>query len=165
MNPDLNIYILRPLESDLGCQSSLPPFFAQVSVATDGASSNVPDPSSIVSSSSSITPSSTSSSSSSSSSPSSPENTLHRLCSLSQGACEPDTKNGASSVSAGPASQCTTTIGRFQVSTNTNATAGPSTGSKVGRFSVTGLYLGQSDLDAIRDFLYCIKAMFPLQDL
>ncbi|XP_029992305.1 serine/threonine-protein kinase WNK1-like isoform X2 [Sphaeramia orbicularis] len=110
----------------------------QVSVATDNASSSIPDPSSIVSSSS-ITPSSTSSSSSSSSSssPSSPENTLHRLSSLSKGVCEPDIINGASSVSAGPASQQTTTIGRFQVSTNTNATVGPSTGSKVGRFSVT----------------------------
>ncbi|XP_068580027.1 serine/threonine-protein kinase WNK1-like isoform X2 [Cebidichthys violaceus] len=108
----------------------------QVSVATDGVSSSVPGPSSIVSSSS-LTPSSTSSSSSSSSSsPSSPENTLHRSSSLSKGVCETDTVNGASSLSAGPACQ-PTTIGRFQVSTSTNATSGPTTGSKVGRFSVT----------------------------
>ncbi|KAK9516820.1 hypothetical protein VZT92_024730 [Zoarces viviparus] len=108
----------------------------QVSVATDGVSSSVPGPSSIVSSSS-IAPSSTSSSSSSSSSsPSSPENTLHRSSSLSKGVCETDTINGASSLSAGPACQ-PTTIGRFQVSTSTNATTGPTTGSKVGRFSVT----------------------------
>ncbi|XP_034391433.1 serine/threonine-protein kinase WNK1-like isoform X2 [Cyclopterus lumpus] len=109
----------------------------QVSVATDGLSSSVPDPSGIVSSSS-LTPSSTSSSSSSSSSssPSSPENTLHRSSSLSKAVCETDTVNGASSLSTDPACQ-QTTIGRFQVSTSTNATSGPTTGSKVGRFSVT----------------------------
>ncbi|XP_044049790.1 serine/threonine-protein kinase WNK1-like isoform X2 [Siniperca chuatsi] len=107
----------------------------QVSVATDGVSSSVPGPSSIVSSSS-LTASSTSSSSSSSSSPSSPENTLQRSSSLSRGVCEIDAINGASSLSAHPASQ-STTIGRFQVSTSTNATSGPTTGSKVGRFSVT----------------------------
>ncbi|XP_054476793.1 serine/threonine-protein kinase WNK1-like [Anoplopoma fimbria] len=106
----------------------------QVSVATDGVSSSVPDPSSIVSSSS-LTPSS-SSSSSSSSSPSSPENTLHRSSSLSKGFCEADSINGAPSLPAAPAGQ-PTTIGRFQVSTSANATSGPTTGSKVGRFSVT----------------------------
>ncbi|XP_056272541.1 serine/threonine-protein kinase WNK1-like isoform X2 [Pseudoliparis swirei] len=107
----------------------------QVSVATDGVSSSVPDSSGIVSSSS-LTPSSTSSSSSSSSSPSSPENTLHRSSSLSKGVCEPDAVNGASSLSADPDCQ-PTTVGRFQVSTSTNATSGPTAGSKVGRFSVT----------------------------
>nr|XP_020469355.1 LOW QUALITY PROTEIN: serine/threonine-protein kinase WNK1 [Monopterus albus] len=108
----------------------------QVSVATDGASSGVSDPSCIVSSSS-LTPSSTScSTTSSSSSPSSPENTLHRSSSLSKGVCETDTVNGALSLSAGPASQ-PTTIGRFQVSMSSSATTGPATGSKVGRFSVT----------------------------
>ncbi|XP_068460033.1 serine/threonine-protein kinase WNK1-like isoform X2 [Clinocottus analis] len=101
----------------------------QVSVATDGASSRVPDPSGIVSSSSL-----TASSMSSSSSNSSPEHTLHRSSSLSKGVCETDTVNGASFVSAAPACQ-PTTIGRFQVSTSTNG--GPTSGSKVGRFSVT----------------------------
>ncbi|XP_026221995.1 serine/threonine-protein kinase WNK1-like isoform X3 [Anabas testudineus] len=105
----------------------------QVSVATDDVSSTVPDPSCIVSSSS-LTPSSASSSSSSSS-PSSPENTLHRSTPLSKGDCEPDAINGALSHS-GPASQ-STTIGRFQVSASSNSTSGPTTGSKVGRFSVT----------------------------
>ncbi|KAI4826095.1 hypothetical protein KUCAC02_021744 [Chaenocephalus aceratus] len=104
----------------------------QVSLATDGSSSIV--------SSSSLTPSSTSSSSSSSS-PSSPENTLHRSSSLSRGVCETDSGNQASPLSADAASQPTasqpTTIGRFQVSTSTNATTGTTTGSKVGRFSVT----------------------------
>ncbi|XP_026168128.1 serine/threonine-protein kinase WNK1-like isoform X2 [Mastacembelus armatus] len=107
----------------------------QVSVATDGASSTIPDSSCIVSSSS-LTPSSTSSSSSSSSSPSSPENTLHRSSSLPIGVCETDIVNGASSVSADPTSQ-PTTIGRFQVSTSSGATSRPTPGSKVGRFSVT----------------------------
>ncbi|XP_070762891.1 serine/threonine-protein kinase WNK1-like [Enoplosus armatus] len=103
----------------------------QVSVATDGASSGAPGPS--IASSSSLTSSSTSSSSSS---PSSPENTLHRSSALSRGVCETDAVNGASSLPAGPVSQ-STTIGRFQVSASTNATSGPATGSKVGRFSVT----------------------------
>ncbi|XP_035798810.1 serine/threonine-protein kinase WNK1 isoform X2 [Amphiprion ocellaris] len=110
----------------------------QVSVAPDGTSSSVPDPSSIVSSSS-LTPSSTStssSSSSSSSSPSSPENTLHRSSTLSKGVCVPDSVNGASSHSVGAASQ-STTIGRFQVSASNNGTSQPAAGSKVGRFSVT----------------------------
>ncbi|XP_034071522.1 serine/threonine-protein kinase WNK1-like isoform X3 [Gymnodraco acuticeps] len=99
----------------------------QVSLATDGSSSIV--------SSSSLTPSSTSSSSSSSS-PSSPENTLHRSSALSRGVCETDSGSQASPLSADAASQ-PTTIGRFQVSTSTNATTGTTTGSKVGRFSVT----------------------------
>ncbi|XP_067357538.1 serine/threonine-protein kinase WNK1-like isoform X2 [Channa argus] len=120
----------------------------QVSLATDCSPSTIPDPSCIVSSSS-FTPSSTSSSSSSSSSsstssssssssssPSSPENTLHRSSSLSKQGFESDNVNGASSHSAGPAPQLTT-IGRFQVSTNSNAIPGQTTGSKVGRFSVT----------------------------
>ncbi|XP_069558128.1 serine/threonine-protein kinase WNK1-like isoform X1 [Brachyistius frenatus] len=109
----------------------------QVSVAADCASSSVPDPASIVSSAS-LTPSSTSSSSSSSSSssPSSPENTLHRSFHLSKGVCETDSVNGASPLSAGPASQ-PTTIGRFQVSTSSTAASEPTMGSKVGRFSVT----------------------------
>ncbi|XP_034735756.1 serine/threonine-protein kinase WNK1-like isoform X3 [Etheostoma cragini] len=105
----------------------------QVSVSTDGVTSRIPDPSSIVSSSS---PVSSSTSPSTSSSSSSPENTLHRSSSLAKGVCEADSINEASSLSAGPASQ-PTTIGRFQVSKSTNATPGPSTGSKVGRFSVT----------------------------
>ncbi|KAG7239374.1 hypothetical protein INR49_029248 [Caranx melampygus] len=114
----------------------------QVSLATDGVSSSVPDPCSIVSSSSLTPSSSTSSSSSSSSSPSSPENTLHRSSALSKGICDSDA-DGASSLSAGPASQ-PTTIGRFQVSTSSNATAEPATGSKVGRFSVTAPAAGSS---------------------
>ncbi|KAF0041235.1 hypothetical protein F2P81_007133 [Scophthalmus maximus] len=110
----------------------------QVCVATDGVSSSIPGPSSIVSSSS-RTPSSTTSSSStssSSSSPSSPENTLHRSSAIAREVSETDAVNGASSLPTGPASQ-STTIGRFQVSTNSNFTSGPTTGSKVGRFSVT----------------------------
>ncbi|XP_034541686.1 serine/threonine-protein kinase WNK1-like isoform X2 [Notolabrus celidotus] len=109
----------------------------QVSVASDGTSGSAPHPSSIVSSSS-LTPSSTSSSSSStsSSSPSSPENTLHRSSTLSKDLCETDAVNRASSLLAGPAGQ-STTIGRFQVSSSTNATSEPTAGSKVGRFSVT----------------------------
>ncbi|KAM6936914.1 serine/threonine-protein kinase WNK1-like [Xenentodon cancila] len=105
----------------------------QVSVATDGPSSGVLDPSSIVSSSS-LTPSSTSSSSSSSSSsPSSPENTLHRSSCLPKEVCETD---GASSLSTGPASQ-PTTIGRFKVSKSSSASSEPTIASNVGRFSVT----------------------------
>ncbi|XP_051917549.1 serine/threonine-protein kinase WNK1-like isoform X1 [Hippocampus zosterae] len=112
----------------------------QVSVAPDGASSGVPDPASAVSSSS-LTSSSnytSSSSSSSSSSPSSPENTLHRSSTLSVAVCETDHNNGDSSLSAGSASQPPTiAIGRFQVSTSTNASSGQPAPSKVGRFSVT----------------------------
>nr|XP_043892532.1 serine/threonine-protein kinase WNK1-like isoform X4 [Solea senegalensis] len=109
----------------------------QVSAATDDSSSSIPDPCNVVSSSS-LTPSSTSSSSSSSSSssPSSPENTLHRLSSLPKVACETDCINGALSFSADPVGQ-PTTIGRFQVSTSSNVTSESTTGSKVGRFSVT----------------------------
>ncbi|KAM8891343.1 serine/threonine-protein kinase WNK1-like isoform 2-T4 [Spinachia spinachia] len=110
----------------------------QVSVATDGVSSCVQEPSSIVSSAS-LTPSSTSSSSSpssSSSSPSSPENTLHRSSSLPKVVCETDSGNGLFPLSAAPAGR-PTTIGRFQVSTSTNVTSEPTAGSKVGRFSVT----------------------------
>ncbi|XP_061578046.1 serine/threonine-protein kinase WNK1-like isoform X2 [Cololabis saira] len=106
----------------------------QVSVATDGASGGILDPSSVVSSSS-LTPSSTSSSSSStsSSSPSSPENTLHRSSCLPKEVCETD---GASGPSAGPASQ-PTTIGRFKVSKSSSASSEPTVASNVGRFSVT----------------------------
>uniref|UniRef100_A0A3Q3EWG3 non-specific serine/threonine protein kinase n=1 Tax=Labrus bergylta TaxID=56723 RepID=A0A3Q3EWG3_9LABR len=113
---------------------------AQVSVATDGASHRAPGPSSLVSSSS-LTPSSTSSSSSSTSSsePSSPENTLHRSSSLSKEVCETDAVNRAPTVTDGPPNQ-STTIGRFQVSTSSNATSEPTADSKVGRFSVTGLF-------------------------
>ncbi|XP_029137272.2 serine/threonine-protein kinase WNK1-like isoform X2 [Labrus bergylta] len=109
----------------------------QVSVATDGASHRAPGPSSLVSSSS-LTPSSTSSSSSSTSSsePSSPENTLHRSSSLSKEVCETDAVNRAPTVTDGPPNQ-STTIGRFQVSTSSNATSEPTADSKVGRFSVT----------------------------
>ncbi|XP_077424522.1 serine/threonine-protein kinase WNK1-like isoform X2 [Vanacampus margaritifer] len=101
----------------------------KVSVAPEGASSGVSDPASVVSSSS-LTPSSTSSSSSSSS-PSSPENTLHRSSTLSTAVCETDHNNGDSSRSS------TIAIGRFQVSTSTNASSGQTAPSKVGRFSVT----------------------------
>ncbi|XP_061899125.1 serine/threonine-protein kinase WNK1 isoform X2 [Entelurus aequoreus] len=104
----------------------------QVSVATDGASSSVPDPANIASSSS-ITPSSTSSSSSSrssSSSPSSPENTIHRLSTLPAKLCETDNRNAAGQPP-------TIAIGRFQVSTSTNAAPRQAPASKVGRFSVT----------------------------
>ncbi|KAM4553274.1 serine/threonine-protein kinase WNK1-like isoform 1-T1 [Fundulus diaphanus] len=106
----------------------------KVSVAPDSGAGNAPDPSTAVSSSS-LTPSSTSSSSSSSSSsaPSSPENTLHRSSLLPKGFSETD---GASSISAGPASQ-TTNVGRFQVSKSTDALSEASAASKVGRFSVT----------------------------
>ncbi|XP_028304865.1 serine/threonine-protein kinase WNK1-like isoform X2 [Gouania willdenowi] len=109
----------------------------QVSVATDGSTSSVQDPPNIVSSSS-LTPSSTSSSSSSSSSspPSSPENTLHRLSSLSKAVCETDAANRASALTTDPDRQ-QTTIGRFQVSTCTKASAEPNSSSKVGWFSVT----------------------------
>ncbi|XP_054631962.1 serine/threonine-protein kinase WNK1 isoform X4 [Dunckerocampus dactyliophorus] len=104
----------------------------QVSVATDAASSIVPDPANTVSSSS-ITPSSNSSSS-----PSSPENTIHRSSTLPTEVCEIDTVNVASSLSAGSAGQPPTIeIGRFQVSTSTNAMPKETTASKVGRFSVT----------------------------
>ncbi|XP_061750171.1 serine/threonine-protein kinase WNK1-like isoform X2 [Nerophis ophidion] len=104
----------------------------QVSVATEGASSGVPDPANIASSSS-ITPSSTSSSSSSrssSSSPSSPESTIHRLSTLPAKLCETDNRNAAGQPP-------TIAIGRFQVSTSANATPRQAPASKVGRFSVT----------------------------
>ncbi|XP_068595010.1 serine/threonine-protein kinase WNK1 [Brachionichthys hirsutus] len=109
----------------------------QVTVAPDGASSSIPDPSSVVSSSS-LVPSSTSfsSSSSSSSSPSSPENTLHRSSVVARDVCDPDIVNGPPPVSADSAGQ-PATIGRFQVSTSSNAASEPSSGCKVGRFSVT----------------------------
>lgn len=110
----------------------------QVSAAPVGATSSAPDPSGVVSSAS--TPSSTTSSSSSpsSSSSSSPEHTLHRSSPLSKGVCQTGFVNGPASLSAAPASQ-PTTIGRFQVSASTGTTSGPAAGSKVGRFSVTGV--------------------------
>lgn len=133
----------------------------QVSVATDDTSRNIPDPSSVVSSSS-LTPSSTSSSSSSSSSsPSSPENTLHRSSSLAKGACESDHSNEAPPVTTGPA-HALTTIGRFQVSTSTSTTSEPAPSSKVGRFSVTGVYTCQEVFKStvhmgIPVSAYCLK--------
>nr|XP_057931323.1 serine/threonine-protein kinase WNK1-like isoform X2 [Doryrhamphus excisus] len=136
----LNVQLRRALspETVQGSNNVQPPAAGftlgrfQVSVATDAASSNVPDPSNIVSSSS-ITPSSTSSSS-----PSSPENTIHRSTTLPTEVCETDTINVASSLSAGSADQTSTVaIGRFQVSTSTNAMPKETTASKVGRFSVT----------------------------
>lgn len=99
----------------------------QVSVAADP-SVSVPDASSAMSSSSI-----TSSCTSSSSTPSSPENTLHRSSGLSKELCATDQTNGGP-VSSAPSSECTETIGRFQVSTSSSA---PLSGSKVGRFSVT----------------------------
>ncbi|XP_068168173.1 serine/threonine-protein kinase WNK1-like isoform X2 [Antennarius striatus] len=142
---DLNTGLKRALspETVQGSSSVQPPAAGftcgrfQVTVASDGASSSIPDQSSVISSSS-LTPSSTSfsSSSSSSSSPSSPENTLHRSSVLVRDVCNADVVNGPSPPSTDSASQ-STTIGRFQVSTSTNPTSGPNSGSKVGRFSVT----------------------------
>ncbi|XP_061628554.1 serine/threonine-protein kinase WNK1-like isoform X2 [Phyllopteryx taeniolatus] len=99
----------------------------QVSVAPDRAG---------IVSSSSLTPSS--SSSSSSSPPSSPENTLHRSSALPAAVCETDHNGGDVSLPATSASQPPTiAIGRFQVSTSSNAASGETAPSKVGRFSVT----------------------------
>ncbi|XP_057692401.1 serine/threonine-protein kinase WNK1-like isoform X2 [Corythoichthys intestinalis] len=111
----------------------------QVSIAPEGASSGLPDPSSAVSSSS-LTPSSTSTSSSSSSSspPSSPENTLHRSSTLSTAMCETDHNAGDTSAPLPSASQPpTVAIGRFQVSTTTDASSEQTASSKVGCFSVS----------------------------
>ncbi|XP_077453575.1 serine/threonine-protein kinase WNK1-like isoform X2 [Stigmatopora argus] len=112
----------------------------QVSIAPEGASGSLADPSGVVSSSS-LTPSSTSTSSSSSSSspPSSPENTLHRSSVLSTAACETDHSDvrvvpvPLSSASQTPA----VAIGRFQVSTTADVSSGQTSPSKVGCFSVT----------------------------
>ncbi|KAJ8003049.1 hypothetical protein DPEC_G00165320 [Dallia pectoralis] len=114
----------------------------QVSVASDAGTSGAPDPPNIASSSSLPPSSSSSPSSSPSPSLSSPENTRHCTSTHSTGIRSGDCVDGLSSVPTQP----TTTIGRFQVSTN----ASPGSASKVGRFLVMSATANLTDTSASR---------------